>query len=266
MFNSLLNPQLLDFELKNDEIHIWNAALDQPASQIQRLIQTLSIDERVRAKRLRFEADRKRFIVGRGILRNILCGYLSIEPSRLRLNYGNHGKPAIVDNQGREMIQFNLSHSGGLALYAFTRVHAIGVDIEQIHDIPDMEQIAEHFFSVRENSVFRALPESKKREAFFNCWTRKEAFIKALGDGLSWPLDKFDVSLVPGEPARLLRIEGYSKGASRWSIQELNPAFGFAAALAVEGQSWRLHCWQWSDQAINKSQFKPNHQSAESVL
>jgi 4'-phosphopantetheinyl transferase len=108
-----------------------------------------------------------------------------------------------------------------------------------------MGPIAERFFSIKENAVFRALPESKKKEAFFNCWTRKEAFIKAIGDGLSRPLDKFDVSLVPGEPSRLLRIEGDSKAASAWTIQELKPAFGFAAAIAVEARRWQLHCWQW---------------------
>jgi len=140
-----------------------------------------------------------------------------------------------------------LSQSDGLALYAFTRDREIGVDIEHIRDISEMEQIAEQFFSARENAVFRTLPKSKKKEAFFNCWTRKEAFIKAIGEGLSWPLDSFDVSLIPGEPARLLKIEGDSKAASRWSIQDLKPAFGFAAAFAVKGRSGRVHCWQWSD-------------------
>jgi len=204
------------------------------------------MDERMRAERFHFERDRKRFIVRRGILRTILGCYLSIEPSRLRFCYGKNGKPALADTSGKGRIRFNLSHSEGLALVAFTRDREIGVDIEHIRDISEMEQIAERFFSVREYTVFRVLPKSKKKEAFFNCWVRKEAFTKAIGDGLSWPLDKFDVSLILGESARLLRIEGDSKGASRWSIQDLKPASGFAAAFAVEGRSGRLHCWQWS--------------------
>ena len=157
----------------------------------------------------------------------------------------DHGKPALADTSGKETIRFNLSKSDRVVLFAFTRDRGIGVDIERVRDISEMDQIAERFFSVRENAVFRALPESKKKEAFFNCWTRKEAFIKASGDGLSRSLDKFDVSLVPGEPARLLRTEGDSKGASRWSIQDLKPASGFAAAFAVEVRRWQLHCWQW---------------------
>ncbi len=239
------SPPPLDLELKTDEIHVWCASLDQPVTLFYKFIQTLSTDERIRAERFHFERDRRRFIIAHGILRMILSSYLSVELSRLQFRYGKYGKPALADTSGKETFRFNLSKSDGLALYGFTRDREIGVDIEHIRDIPEMDQIAERFFSVRENVVFRALPESKKKEAFFSCWTRKEAFIKAIGDGLSWPLDKFDVSLVPGKPARLLRIEGDSKAASRWTIQELRPGSGFAAAFAIEGGSWDLHCWQW---------------------
>jgi 4'-phosphopantetheinyl transferase len=199
----------------------------------------------MRAERFHFEHDRKRFIVARGILRTILGWYLGVEHSRLQFCYRKNGKPALADTFGKGRIHFNLSHSEGLALYAFTRDREIGVDIEYIHDLSEMDQIAERFFSTGENNVFRELPESKKKEAFFRCWTCKEAFIKAIGDGLSHPLDKFDVSSVPGEPARLLGIEGDAKAASRWTIQELKPASGFAAAFAAEGRRWRLRCWQW---------------------
>lgn len=240
MKNLLFVPHRLDRELTAGEIHIWCTSLDQPVSRYQKL---LSDDERIRSERFHFEAHRKRFIVRRGILRMILGCYLSTEPSQLQFCYGKNEKPALADTFSKGKVRFNLSHSEGLALYAFTRDCEIGVDIEHIRDISEMKQIAERFFSARENSVFRALPKSKKKEAFFNCWTRKEAFIKAIGDGLSWPLDGFDVSLVPGEPARLLRIEGDSKTASRWSIQDLKPAFGFAAAFAVKGRIGRVHCW-----------------------
>jgi 4'-phosphopantetheinyl transferase len=245
MLSSSFNPPPLDLELTDDEIHIWCAVLDSPPYRIRRFVQLLSIDERTRAQLFHFERDRKRFIVGRGMLRMILGFYLNFEPSQLKFCYGKNGKPALADTFGKGRICFNLSKSDGVALFAFTGDREIGVDIEKIRDIPEMEQIAENFFSVRENEVFRALPRSEKQEAFFSCWTRKEALVKAIGDGLSCPLDTFDVSLVPGDPAMLLRIEGDSEAASRWSIQELEPAFGFAAAFAVTGRRWRLHCWQW---------------------
>ena len=246
MLSPSLSPLPLDIELPTNEIHVWCASLDQPVSRFQRQKKLLSPDESIRAERFYFEIDRKRFIACHGILRTILGFYLGIEPSALQFCYGKNGKPALVDAFGNGTIHFNISRSEGLALFAFTRGREIGVDIEHIRDIPEMEQIAERFFSAKENGAFRTLPESKKKEAFFNCWTRKEAFIKAIGEGLSYPLDKFVVSMVPGEPARLLRIEEDSKGASRWSIQDLKPAPGYAAAFAVEGQSCPLHCWQWS--------------------
>lgn len=246
LFPSFIPPPL-DLELAPDQIHVWCASLDDPVSRFQMLSQTLSADERTRAQRFYFEKDRRHFIIRRGILRTILGRYLNIEPHQVQFCYGYNGKPALADAFGKGRIHFNLSDSEGLALYGFSRDHEIGVDIEHIHDVPEMDQIAEQFFSVRENDVFRTLPKSKKKEAFFNCWTRKEAFIKAIGDGLSRPLDKFDVSLVPGERARLQRMDGDSKGASRWSIQELKLALGFTGAFAVEGRGWRLHCWQWLD-------------------
>jgi len=239
------SPPPFDQDLPAGEIHVWRASLDQPEFQFQRLKQTLSMDERMRAERFHFEQDRKRFIVGRGILRTILGRYLNVASRRLQFCYGRNGKPALTDTFGKGTILFNMSDSEGLALYGFTRDREIGVDIEQVHDISDMDQIAERFFSVRENAIFHALPERNKKEAFFRCWTRKEAFIKAVGDGLSRPLDTFDVSMVPDEPARLLRIEGDSNDPPRWCMQELELAPGYASAFAVEKQNWRLHCWNW---------------------
>lgn len=242
MENLFFVPQLLDIELTTAEIHIWLASLDQPVSQFQSL---LSMDERIRAERFHFDEHRKRFIIRRGILRTILGCYLSVEPSRLQFCYGRNGKPALADPFGKGKVSFNLSHSEGIALYAFIRNCEIGLDVEHIREISEMGQIAERFFSARENAAFQALPKSKKKEAFFNCWTRKEAFIKATGDGLTWPLDKFDVSLVPGEPAGLLRIEGDSKAASRWSIVELKPSSNNIAAVAYEGHDFQLTCFNW---------------------
>jgi 4'-phosphopantetheinyl transferase len=171
--------------------------------------------------------------------------YLNVAPGLIRFSYGIHNKPALADGPGRGKLFFNLSHSHGMALYAFTNEREIGVDIEYIRDIPDMEQIVEHFFSARELTVFRALSESRKRESFFNCWTRKEALIKATGEGLSYPLDGFVVSMVPDEPARLISINGNTGVAARWSIRDIKPAAGYAAALAVPGRAGYVHCREW---------------------
>ncbi len=143
------------------------------------------------------------------------------------------------------MLQFNLSHSDRFALYAFARERAIGIDIEYIRPIPEAEQIAEAFFSAYERAVFRSIPAHKKAEAFFNCWTRKEAYIKAIGDGFARPLDRFDVSFAPGEQARLLNVEEDLDEPSRWSFHELVPVPGYVATLVVEGHGGSLACWQW---------------------
>lgn len=240
-----VQSQYLD--LPTDEIHVWYAALDQPPPRFHTFIQTLSITERMRAEQFHFDKDRKCFIASRGILRTILAHYLSVEPTRLQFCYGKNGKPRLADMFGRPTISFNLSRSNRIALYAFTRYREIGVDIEQIHEISEMEQIAERFFSVKENISLCALPERKKREAFFNLWTRKEALMKAIGDGLSRPLDKFDVLMVPGESTRLLKIDEDSNAESRWYIQDLKLAPGFAAALAVQGNGMKLKYWQWHE-------------------
>ena len=171
MSTSLFRSPPLDLELKIDEIHVWCASLDQPVSQYHKLSYMLSLDECMRAERFHFKKDRKDFIIGRGILRAILGCYLSVEPSMLQFCYGKNGKPALADKFGIGTICFNLSHSEGLALYAFTRNCEIGVDIEHIRDISEIDQIAKRFFSLRENDVLRALPERNKKETFFNCWT-----------------------------------------------------------------------------------------------
>ncbi len=244
MNNVLFVPHNLGRELTANEIHVWCASLNKPLSRFNNV---LSAGERRRAERFHFEEDRQRFIVRRGILRTFLGYYLNVEPGRLQFCYGKNGKPALADKFGGGAIRFNMSCSKALALYAFTRDTEIGVDIEYIRDLSEMEPIAERFFSARESAAFYTLPESARREAFFNCWTRKEAFLKATGDGLSGPLDGFDVSLVPGEPARLLGINGDARAVSRWSIQDLKPAPGFAAAVAIEGRSWEVHYCRWAD-------------------
>lgn len=237
--------------LEADEVHVWRAALDVEALRRQSLWQTLSPDERTRAERFHFRKDHDSFVVARGLLRLILGRYLNAEPDRLRFRYTQYGKPALAGEFAKEGFCFNLSHSDGLALYAVTRNRKIGVDLERVRpDFAD-EKIAEQFFAGGEVAALRALPVHAQQEAFFNCWTRKEAFIKARGEGLSLPLDDFEVSLVPGEPAALLSTKGDAREASRWSLRELTPEPGYVAALAVEGHNWRTECWQWSNAHIH---------------
>ncbi len=237
-------PKTLTFG--SDEVHVWCASLDLTTPQLQGLEQTLSAEELERAKRYYFQKDREHFIAARGLLRDILGRYLQIEPNQIRFCYGAYGKPELSGEDGWEALCFNVSYSHGLALYAITHGREIGVDLECIRPVQEAEQIAERFFSARENAVFRALPAHEKLQAFFNCWTRKEAYIKAIGDGLSRPLDQFDVSLAPGEPAALLRTNGDHREASRWSLHKLDPGPGYVAALAVEGDGWQLKCWRWA--------------------
>jgi len=243
-------PPPTDLALLSDEVHVWRALLDLPVSRIQSLQHTLAADELRRADRFHFQKHHQRFVVARGLLRTILGCYLDIEPGQLRFCYSDYGKPSL-STPGQKALSFNLSHSGGLALYAVTRNREVGIDLERIRTDFEYAQIAERFFSPRENTVLRALPVSLKPEAFFTCWVRKEAYIKARGEGLSLPLDQFDVSLAPGEPAILLNTRGDSQEANRWSLRELSPGPGYAAALAVKGHGWRLACWQWPERVLS---------------
>jgi len=230
-----------------DEVHVWRATLDQTPSQIQSFRHNLAADELARAERFYFEKDRGHFIVARGVLRAILGGYLKRAPECLSFRYSSHGKPALAGESGGDAIRFNVSHSHGVALYAVTRGREVGIDVERIRFNLAVAEIAGRFFSQREVAMLRALPTEAQREAFFRCWTRKEACLKARGEGLSLPLNQIDVSLAPGKPDAVSGTQPDSSEASRWSFQELAPAPGYVAALAVEGQGWRLACWQWPD-------------------
>lgn len=237
-------PSTLPY-LADDEVHVWCAALTQPSEQVLQLAQTLSPDEAERAQRFVFDHDREYYIVGRGFLRHILAHYRQTDPAGIKFNYGPQGKPGLAPTLNSD-IQFNLSHSGSLVLYAITRRHTIGVDIEAVRPLDDMAQIAKRFFSPVEAATLLKLPLEEQPEGFFNCWTRKEAFIKASGKGLSQPLDEFDVTLAPGQPARLLRVQDDSQAPYKWSLTHLIPATGYVAALAVAGQMTKIFCRQWA--------------------
>lgn len=217
-----------------DEVHAWLASLELTATRIESLWQTLSDDERARAGRLRSQTTRRDYIAARGILRAILGRYLREEPRELRFGYTVYGKPFLL-GEFSNALSFNLSHSHGMALYAVTRGREIGVDLEQIHDNVEHARIADRFFSPREIAWFRSVPPPIQKKAFFTCWTRKEAYLKARGDGLSRPLNSFDV------------VQRDTQWPFRWSIQDLAPLSGYVAALAVKGSDWTLHCWRWPE-------------------
>ncbi len=222
------------------EIHLWSVPLDPSPEEVASLQELLDPDEMKRALRFRFDRHRRRFIVGRGMLRRILGSYLGHDPRDLAFAYGEKGKPSLDARFSSSGICFNLSHSSELAFYGMTRGGELGVDVELRRPMPDAEQIAERFFSASEKEALRAIPQERKSEAFFNCWTRKEAYIKATGDGLSMPLDRFDVTLTPGEEARMVSAEGSREKAASWSLFHLEPAEGYVAAVAIPGHGWRL--------------------------
>jgi len=238
--------------LCSNEVHVWRASLEESQPQVECFRHNLAADEQKRADRFYFQRDRRRFITAHGVLRGILGLYLNVAPNYLSFRYSSYGKPALAWESGGDAIRFNMSHSHGVALYAVTRGREIGIDVEFIRRDLEVEQIAERFFSQSEIAMLRALPPSLQRHAFFLCWTRKEAYIKARGEGLSIPLDQFDVSLIPGKAAGLLNTRPNSDEALGWWLQDLTLDSGYAAALAVEGRGQTLSFWQWPHSEIKR--------------
>jgi 4'-phosphopantetheinyl transferase len=224
------------------EVHVWRVDLEQPEQVVTQFRATLEQDELYRADRFHFEKDRRAFVVSRGFLRHVIGRYLRTKPEALRFSYGAYGKPALDGEHKHSPLRFNMSHSRGVALVAVTESTELGVDVEYIRADFATEDIARRFFSPREVEAFNALPNEQRVAAFFRCWSRKEAYIKAIGRGLSQPLDGFDVTLGPGEPAALLRAD--EDDVSRWSMSDLDVSEDYAAALVVEGQISKVRCWQ----------------------
>src|SRR2546421_7024379 len=213
----------------DDAVHVWRVELSQSARIVKRLLPILSSDEHARAERFRFQKHRNQFIIARGTLRIILARYLQSDPDQLEFGYGPYGKPALAGAHGKDAIRFNLTHSHELALYAVVGGRELGIDAEWVREDFASEQIANRFFSKREVAMLRSLPASQRTAGFFNCWTRKEAYIKAVGRGLSLPLGQFDVSLAPGEPAVVLETRDSARSGSIWSLHELSAGPGYAA-------------------------------------
>lgn len=221
------------------EVHVWRKSL-QCCDEC--LWARLNDDEVERAKRFRFDRDRDRFVTARATLRLLLGRYLDTEPREVAFRYGSKGKPELADTLSS--VRFNLAHSHEVALYAFALGMDIGVDIERVRARITEERIPERFFARRETNALRSLPVADQREAFFRCWTRKEAFLKANGEGLAFGLNQFAVSVLQGENLRILETPYDPDEADRWSLYDLKPGFPYVGALALRGKPERIRYWE----------------------
>src|SRR5580658_1162587 len=241
MFDASLwsaNPGRL--ALGPDEIHVWRAYLDFEPTSLRAFETTLAPDEKARADRFHFPRDRNAFVATRGILRELLGRYAGRPPSELVFDYGERGKPSLRGAPSQP-IQFNVSCSQGLALLAFAMGRGVGIDVELIRPSFAGVEIAERYFAPQEIEELRALPPSLIAEGFFHCWARKEAYVKARGEGLQIPLRSFRVSLTPGQPERL-----ESADSARWSLHSITPEANYVGALVVEGKEPLIRYWYWN--------------------
>lgn len=226
--------------LGRGEIHLWRAELDLPPAQVARLAQSLSPEERDRAARFHFDRDRDRFRAGRGLLRATLGRYLGREPGQVAFAYSTYGKPLLAPQPGAEDIRFNVSHSGGRMLLAVLRGCEVGVDIEWIQRDMDIASLAPGVFTDREAAELDAVPVGQRHDAFFGFWTRKESYLKAVGTGLLCPLKEFAVSLTDSR-ITLLTGAGETRGVAPQRVTPLDCGEGYAGAMAVAGNGWRLY-------------------------
>jgi 4'-phosphopantetheinyl transferase len=235
------------FVLAPREIDLWRVDLNLPEPGYQEVERWLTDDERSRAGRFVFDRDRRRFVACRGRLRAILSRYLREEPCRLRFQYGPQGKPSL-EPAPDPPLYFNVSHSHDLALIAVRRSGAVGVDVERLRPIEEAEAIARRYFTRREHATLSGLPAEERTAAFFCCWTRKEAMLKATGEGIGVSLDAVEVSLAPREPARVLGICGRpAEEVAAWRLYPAMPAAGYVGAVAAQGDEERLTGWEWTD-------------------
>jgi 4'-phosphopantetheinyl transferase len=223
-------------ELDRGELHAFAACLSRHAESVAHYYQLLSAAERSRADSFRFPVHRTNFIVSHGLLRQILAKYLELAPEEFVFEYGPYGKPYIPGAS----IHFNMSHSADLAIYAVSLEPRVGVDVELVRPIDDHLALAACCFSKDEQRQLAEAAPATSLEAFYNCWTRKEAFVKAIGSGLTTRLDSFHVSLLPAHAPQVISIDGDRTKAAEWSLFDLHPAPGYVAAISIWGQGLRL--------------------------
>jgi 4'-phosphopantetheinyl transferase len=232
-----IDPRL---DLPEDEVQLWRVDLQAVRGDESRWQEVLSSDESARASRFHFGADRQRYVATRAWLRLILASYLQTDAQHFVFCYSKKEKPSLGPAYAKSGITFNVSHSGEIALLAFARRREIGVDVEQVRENRDLEAIARRFFSTNEQEQLFALPVDERPAAFYRCWTRKEAYIKAVGDGLSLPLSQFDVALAASHNDALLATRPDAAEAAQWLLREVCVGSGYAAALCVHGRDWKL--------------------------
>jgi 4'-phosphopantetheinyl transferase len=233
--------------LKVDEVHVWAASLDQPVASVRALESLLSVQELNRAQRFGSEGDRRRYVVAHGILRRLLAGYRKADPRALRFTIGKNGKPALSDENGPTALRFNLSHTEDMALIAVTLGREIGVDVERVRAISELDSIVDSYFTSHERDTLRTMENTARRDAFYRCWTRKESYAKATGGDLPAALGGFDTMLSQG-PADLPALDA-PREASGWNLYELLPADGYVGAVAINGPVGRLLFWRWTEGA-----------------
>lgn len=232
--------------ITSSEVHVWRAKLDRPSTDVEQFVRVLAVDERQRAERFRFEKDRRKFVVARGLLRTILSRYLSCyeatSPDQVVFSYSKTGKPAIANVYLAGELCFNVSHSHDMALYAIALNRQVGIDLEYIRSI-DAIALAQRFFSPSEAAVMRSLIEAEQHRAFFRGWTQKEAYLKATGDGLG-KLESIEVALIE-QPMRLVSVDGNVQIAAQWFVEEIAVNSGcmtdYTAALVVQGTQPKIH-------------------------
>jgi 4'-phosphopantetheinyl transferase len=223
--------ELSDATPARREAAVWFVELAASPRAVEECSRLLSADEKQRASQFRFEHLSRSYTLSRAILRILLGRYLGVEPAVVRFTYGKRGKPSVAFPESA--LEFNLAHSGEFAAYAFTTGCPLGVDIERVRPVPDQESIVRRFFSPKECEEWLRVAPSEREAAFYRCWTRKEAYIKAIGDGLSLGLDSFQVSLRPGEPAALISADQDPEAQQKWSLYALPAPAGYEASLAI---------------------------------
>ena len=240
--SSIWSSPPASLSLQPDEVHVWRVTFDHPVERFRDLLQR---DEISRADRFHFERDRNHFVIARGFFRRLLGHYLQTDPKQLRFSYGAYGKPALNGEFRESPLRFNMSHSHGVALYALTDGREIGVDVEHVRADFAGDDIAQRFFSPFEVEVLCGVSADDRVNAFFRWWTRKEAYIKATGRGMSQPLDGFDVTLASGQEAALLRTDDGSH--ERWQLVDVAVGLGYAGAIAVEKPVFKVRYWEADD-------------------
>lgn len=224
----------VDYRIDSNAVHVWRAYFEPTLVSNTNFVESLSTEEIERAQRFVRQSDRDRYIFAHGVLRSILGAYVGRAPCQLVIEAEHYYKPCLLSPSGDNDIQFNLSHSGDMSLIAVTRGTVVGIDVEHIREVPDALQIVNSVFSVDERRFFNSLPPADFEEAFFACWTSKEAFLKGIGKGLSYPLDQFSIIFSKGESDSVIYVHDDPAYAYCWKIIRLSPGPGYSAALAIE--------------------------------